>query len=79
LAAAAISLLSSKVKAKADIRSWHNLPDQVHIGFVPKNAIGDAFELPVALLDELRREIEIKSAPLLSSGDGEKIAWLKVH
>ncbi len=79
LAASVVSLLSSKVKAKSDIRAWTNLPDHVHIGFVAKSKILGEKELPIVLFDRHKNELETIEVPIQTSDKEGSIVWFKVH
>lgn len=78
-AASLVSLIGSRFKAKADIRNWSNLPDTLHIGFVPQSALVGATQLKYTYQDERRSDIGEISIPLADTVGTGNFYWSKVH
>jgi hypothetical protein len=78
LAASVVSMLSAKIKPTADNRSWSNLPDTVHIAFVPLEQITGA-AVSAVLVNGNRQDIESRSITTIPLSANGKILWYKVH
>ena len=78
-AASLVSLIGSRFKAKADTRYWSNLPDTVHVGFVPHEKIAEDSTLEITLQNRSRSDMGSIAMPTRSDGEILAFYWSKVH
>jgi hypothetical protein len=79
LAASVVSMMASKIKPKADNRSWSNLPDAVHVAFVPLDVLADNSPLDMTLVDDHRQDMKEIALPLVALSADARLGWYKVH
>ena len=79
LSSSMIALIATKMKPRADDRFWNNLPDTVHVGFVPLSELSTEEQSGLVLYDTAGRELERKSLSFFPTGESGYMAWEKVH
>jgi hypothetical protein len=79
LAASMVSMMAAKIKPRADNRTWSNLPDTVHVAFVPLDQLDADATLEVVLVDGRRQDMDSHPFGTHILQGGSQLFWFKSH